>query len=327
MTRIKFLLFNGKNPKWKYFLGSYLSLLIPGQFLRRRCRKILRDLPSRPDYKELSERREYYCRLKPGAVLGSAAIPISEIKPDKQKVYALDTLRYARWFPSDLKLRLLPGDITFFPPEPSIVKSRPVIREKSAADSANSVLLKLDRVRHFIFPNDRLPFRKKLDTALFRGKVSGKEARRQLMMKFLGSKKIDVGDVSRNPEMREWYRPKMTIKEQLRYKFILAIEGNDVASNLKWVMGSNSVAVMPRPTYETWFMEGRLIPNFHYIEIKPDYSDLEEKIDYYISHPEEAEEIIRNANEYVRQFRDKGKERAISLMVLQKYFETTGQDF
>ena len=42
-------------------------------------------------------------------------------------------------------------------------------------------------------------------------------------------------------------------------------------------MSSNSVAVMPRPKYESWFMEGRLQPGVHYIEIKDDYSDLEPK--------------------------------------------------
>lgn len=77
-----------------------------------------------------------------------------------------------------------------------------------------------------------------------------------------------------------------TIREHLDYKFIMAIEGNDVASNLKWVMSSNSLAVMPRPTCETWFMEGTLIPDYHYIEVKDDFSDLEEKLNYYIAHPE-----------------------------------------
>ena len=40
----------------------------------------------------------------------------------------------------------------------------------------------------------------------------------------------------------------LTIREHLDYKFIMALEGNDVASNLKWVMSSNSIAVMTRPT-------------------------------------------------------------------------------
>ena len=94
---------------------------------------------------------------------------------------------------------------------------------------------------------------------------------------------------------------------------------------MKWVMSTNSIAVMPRPTYETWFMEGSLIPNYHYIEIKKDYSDLPERLQYYIDHPEEAEAIARHAHEYIAQFKDKKRERLISLLVLQKYFRCTGQ--
>ena len=106
----------------------------------------------------------------------------------------------------------------------------------------------------------------------------------------------------------------------------MALEGNDVASNLKWVMSSNSIAVMPRPTCETWFMEGKLIPNYHYIEIKPDFTDLEERLKHYIEHPEEAQQIIEHAHEYVAQFRNPRREKLISLLVLDKYFRMTGQN-
>jgi hypothetical protein len=100
----------------------------------------------------------------------------------------------------------------------------------------------------------------------------------------------------------------------------MSLEGNDVASNLKWVMSSNSIAVMPKPTCETWFMEGTLIPNYHYIEIKPDFSDLIEKLEYYIAHPDEAEEIIRHAHEYVDRFLNRRRERIISWLVMDRYF-------
>jgi len=115
----------------------------------------------------------------------------------------------------------------------------------------------------------------------------------------------------------------MTIGEHLDYKFVMSLEGNDVASNLKWVMSSNSIAVTPRLTCETWFMEGTLIPNYHYIEVKSDFSDLEERLQYFISHPDEAEAIIQHAHEYVAQFQDKKREELISLLVLKKYFEIT----
>ena len=39
----------------------------------------------------------------------------------------------------------------------------------------------------------------------------------------------------------------------------------------------------------------------------------------------EAEAIARHAHEYISQFRDKKRERLISLLVMQKYFRCTGQ--
>ncbi len=134
----------------------------------------------------------------------------------------------------------------------------------------------------------------------------------------------DVGQVNRDKNAK-FPAPRLTISEHLNYKFILCLEGNDVASNLKWVMSSNSVAVMPKPKYETWFMEGRLLPNHHYILIKDDYSDLEERINYYIQNPNECLKIIDNAHQYINQFKNKDREKLISLLVIQKYFDMTGQ--
>ncbi len=90
-------------------------------------------------------------------------------------------------------------------------------------------------------------------------------------------------------------------------------------------MSSNSIAAMPKPKFETWFMEGTLIPDYHYISLKEDYSDLEEKLTYYIKNTNEALKIVENANEYVKQFKDKKRKDLISLLVLEKYFYKTGQ--
>ena len=70
-------------------------------------------------------------------------------------------------------------------------------------------------------------------------------------------------------------------------------------------------------------MEGKLIPNCHYIEIKPDYSDLPERLQYYIDHSDKAKKIVQNAHEYVKQFQDKDREDLIHLLVLKKYFSMT----
>ncbi|MNN38044.1 hypothetical protein D3C81_1520190 [compost metagenome] len=79
------------------------------------------------------------------------------------------------------------------------------------------------------------------------------------------------------------------------------------------------------PTYETWFMEGTLLPDYHFICIKNDYSDLEEKLQFYIDHPDEAETIVKQANAYVKLFMDQAQEEFVSLHVLKKYFVSTGQ--
>lgn len=146
------------------------------------------------------------------------------------------------------------------------------------------------------------------------------------MEQYYGSAVCDCGIIpSGNDFPQEWLRPKISLWDHLQYQFILALEGNDVASNLKWVMSSNSLAVMPRPRYETWFMEGTLRPDYHYVEIREDYADLPEKVAYYSAHPEEAEAIVRHAHDYVAQFRDARRERLVSLLVLDKYFRMTGQ--
>jgi hypothetical protein len=239
--------------------------------------------------------------------------------------YFFDSYEFTRWFDDRLLWRMIPGDVTTVPPFPAVVKSRPI-----AGDNAASVLLNLDKARHFVFLRDDIPFREKEDRAIFRLTINchhpNHVLRRRFMERYFGSEICDAGISNRHPSLPpEWTKPRISLYDHLKYKFVLAIEGNDVATNLKWILSSNSLAVMPRPTYETWFMEGTLIPNYHYVEIRPDYSDLEERMRYYIAHPEEAEAIIAHAHAYVDRFRDRRRERLVSLLVLERYFAATGQ--
>ena len=91
----------------------------------------------------------------------------------------------------------------------------------------------------------------------------------------------------------------MSIVDQLHHKFIISIEGNDVATNLKWIMSSNSLCFAAKPKFETWYMEGRLIADHHFVQVADDYSNVEEKMAYYLAHPQEAEAIIANAHLFV----------------------------
>src|SRR5262249_7549412 len=127
------------------------------------------------------------------------------------------------------------------------------------------------------------------------------------------------------PEHAGLQSPFLSPAEQVTCKYVISVEGNDVATNLKWIMATNSLCLMPASVYETWFMEGRLEPGRHYVELRDDFEDLEEKLVHYENHPDEARAIIANGQDYVRQFLDERRERLISLIVLHKYFVMTGQ--
>lgn len=310
--KVFYKLHSGKNIKALYFARNYASLLLPMWLWRRQLGGILSGVASRADRDAIRQRVEYYCKSQAKAHEGDSLTTTCGL-PKRQKVYFFDLRRYLRYFPKGSAVSFLPGDINYTPDVPSIVKSRPV-----CAGNDNGVLLKLNAIRHFIFVDDKLPFTAKMDKAVFRGKVSNKPLRIRFFKQFFGKSLCDLGDISPDaPE--EWKTGKMTIGEHLHYKFILALEGNDVASNLKWVMSSNSIAVSTRPRYETWFMEGRLVGGVHYIEIADDFSDLEEKLLYYSTHADAAQAIIDNAHRWVEQFRDEDRERITNILVISKY--------
>ncbi len=320
---LKFLFASGKNPKWPYYFRNYSRVILPKYVFQARLSKKLESISSRGDAQYISSRIDYYNKLERTEKLPESSEPLYELKKSKKvkSVYFLDAYQIICWFKGNFKWSYLPGDITYIPEVPSIVKSRPI-----SGNNKNSVLLKLGKVRHFIFIQDKLQVSEKSNRLIFRGKVDNRPHRIDFMEKYFDHPLCDLGNITKkNTSHQAWTVEKWTLYEHLKYKFILALEGIDVASNLKWIMSSNSVAVMPRPSYETWFMEGKLVPNFHYILIKDDYSDLEERLNYYINHTEEVQEIVNNANKYVSQFFDEERERLIGLGVMDKYLRKTGQ--
>lgn len=310
-----------KNNKFLYYLKVISWQLIPSVFFRSQLAKKLSELNTRSDQETayIRFRVNYYNKLNEVKTPSKAAVTLKKFSlPKKQKAYYFDTQEYTRYFNPDYKIDFLFGDITKVPEVPSIVKSRPI-----AGENSNSVVLNLDKLRHFNFINDNRSFEDKKNMLVGRGVVK-REHRIRFYEQYFSHPMCNLGQINKGKN-EHWIRDFLTIDEHLDYKFILCLEGNDVATNLKWVMSSNSLAVMPKPKFETWFMEGTLVGNKHYVEIKDDYSDLEERLNYYINNPHEAVQIIRNAHDYVDQFRDKESEDLISLLVLEKYFHKTGQ--
>jgi hypothetical protein len=322
--KIHYMLHSGKNSNLKYYIRSYLREYTPKIFSQMQLNRILRQLDQRQDKEEIMRRVNYYCKLDKGSnfnrqMWSDKAIMLQDQPVTGQKTYYFDAMEYARYFSQDLRWILDAGDKPYVAPEPAIVKNRPIVEHNE-----NSVILNLDKNRHFLFVRDNKPWRDKKNMTIFRGDLGPRKENRDVFMnRWYGHPKVDAASTNRSEQHPEWQREKLTIGDHLDFKFIMSLEGNDVASNLKWIMSSNSIAVTPCLTQETWFMEGTLIPNYHYIEVKPDFSDLEERLTYYIEHPDEAEAIIQHAHDYVSQFRDEKREKLISVLVLKKYFDIT----
>lgn len=304
-----------KQSKLCYYLRNYAIVFLGQRGGYKKRMATLRASMSEEKLAALEARVSYYCKLITPAMLSGETYIKDLRKPKSPKVYYFDTYRYARYFDENQAIDFVFGDVIHIPERASIVKSRPI-----ADNNENSVLLKLDEPRHYVRVVDDKPFNEKKDLLIGRGAIY-QQNRYDFYLKYFDNKLCDLGSVSKNGIGKpEWEKPKMGLKEHLNYKFILSLQGNDVATNLKWIMSSNSIAVMPKPTIETWFMEGTLKGGVHYIEIAPDYSDLEAQLEYYIAHPEACEAIIKNAQEHTAPFWDKEAEELCHLMVLEKYF-------
>ena len=299
------------------FYRNYLNFLI-AKALRMHIRFGRPDDP--PLTPDEARRVDYYIGVREGFDLQDAA-PVLDMKATGSSQYKADLFRVLRHFPARSRYRVRLGDVTELQPEPTLVKSRPI-----GGANQNSVMIPLEAARHFLFVRDPQPFEAKRDGIVWRGAVY-LQKRVNFMNATARLPFCDAAAVAQRPDLSYVLQPKMSIPDQLAFKFIFSIEGNDVATNLKWIMSSNSVCFMPPPEYETWFMEGTLVPGRHYVELAADYSDLEEKYRHYLARPELCREIMTHAHEYVRGFCDFRREMRIARAVVRRYLELSGQPF
>jgi len=225
---------------------------------------------------------------------------------------------------SDRKYFLFIGDNTKEQSPACIVKSR--------YNSDHSVILRsINYNRHWYSyhhkPKD-IPFSEKMNTVFWRGATTGTPYRPgnrfTLVKKWYSHPTINVGF---SLICQEKYKYKNYVKGEaknedfLKYKYVLSVEGNDKDSGIQWKLNSNSLVMMAKPRCTSWLMETTLIPNYHYVLLKDDFSDLEEKVILCNEHPKECKEIIRNANLYMKQFSDEKLEQQIEDAVIQEYFK------
>ncbi|MCJ8332002.1 MAG: hypothetical protein HRT89_01990 [Lentisphaeria bacterium] len=116
-------------------------------------------------------------------------------------------------------------------------------------------------------------------------------------------------------------KDKASSEDQFKYKYLVSLEGNDVASGLKWQLLSNSVVIMAPPTKISWAMEDTLIPYEHYVPLNPSLDNLEEILQWCKENDDACQKIAKQATQYMQQFNDKKNEKLITDSIIKRYEE------
>lgn len=274
------------------------------------------------------------CLNKPGSrkyfLAGGSLDSFLHIFDYYQKNYLEPALE---WFNSDKYFKeksflLRPGDVFFHTDIPIITKTRPL-------GNSYNVILNLDPERHWgeikYVDNYDMPFIEKNNKIIWRGSTNGflqsltRPSRISICEKYYNHENnmIDIGFSSSHiEELRKYVKNYLSLEDQLKSKFLISLEGGDVATNLKWMLYSNSVVLMPAPTMVSWAMEDTLQPWVHYVPLEKDFNDLEEKYNWCTLNLDKCEQIAKNGKEFINQFLNEETEKIITNMVLRNYVES-----
>ncbi len=199
-------------------------------------------------------------------------------------------------------------------------------------DDENTIIFKFEPINElnkikYIKKID-IPWNKKNNKLFWRGRQSSdyNSLSTILVKKYFNykNKNIDISyENNNNLKYNDFSRNIVTDHEILKSKFLIYLENHDTLVDLKCKMFSNSVIFMVKPTRSSWFMEELLIPNTHYILIKNDLSDLEEKYNWALKNQHICRQIVKNSNDFVNNFLNLENEYFIQQQLYNLYFLKT----
>lgn len=203
--------------------------------------------------------------------------------------------------------------------------SLPFIRKARRFDDKNSTLFKLGTIRHFQPCHEALKYdidwKDKKDDVVWRGGPSNSKDRITLLDKYFHRYDVGFTSLKNQPHRHYNLKPRLSIAQQLQSKYIISLEGYDLASNLKWILISNSIPVMPKPKWMSWIIESNLKPYVHYLPLNEDLENLGELINWANNNQDQCRQIAKNGKMYMSQFFDEKREKEIQYQVLKKYSE------
>ena len=215
------------------------------------------------------------------------------------------------------------------------------VHETCKKNKIESIIVPLNRKRHLgvasLVPENDIAWDEKIGKAVWRGKF-GKihdsikdtnDMKFALVSRYVNSTIVDAKFSKHTkgapPSMIGSY---MDMKEQLHYKYIISIEGNDVSSGLKWMLFSNSVVLMAKPKWESWAMESMLEEYVHYLPIERDMSNVEKVINWAEEHPEQTRLIAERSTLFIYDllfhFKAYSDEQEIMISIMERFENNFG---
>jgi hypothetical protein len=196
-----------------------------------------------------------------------------------------------------------------------------VVTNNRPFQSINQVLFPYFSYQHpsVIRIADSIPFGEKRPIVFWRGQTSGRHLlnlniRCQIVMRnFSIHPNIDIGFsdfvfkvYQENKTLLDAYFKKGVDKmEQLKCKFILNLEGNDVSTSFIWALASNCCPLHNYPfSCESWFFGQGLEPYVHFVPIKNDGSDLLSQYEWCTNSLDKCEEIALAGKRYMEPYLD-----------------------
>lgn len=270
--------------------------------------------------------------------------------------YITDLLEIHKYLP----VRYTEHPVAYFPGDNDGKLKRQCLTKTRLTGDGLGTILKVEKDRHFELlhtynPNYKFgpqantieylrsidqPFHEKLSSVVYRGGLEphqsklewflnhpfGKARRYDLLHRYINNKRYNIaatglGKCPSETKYTKLIKETLSLQQMLSYKYIVSVEGNDVSSGLKWMMLSNSVVMMPQPTTCSWFMEDHLEPFKHYVPLKNNFTDLDDKFEWCENNPDVCEQIALNATQYTTQFYDKMNEMRLNREVLKRYID------
>jgi hypothetical protein len=228
--------------------------------------------------------------------------------------YPIDVIRYLSHVKNNT-LYIQCGDSAFGGEKwPVMVKVRDTHKNSSG------VIVNFESIRHLggMFDVADPPWDEKRNESVWRGADTGWNGERLEFVKKYGNTH-NVGfsnfvqDALKSPHLysRDMRKPKISISELKKFKYLPVIDGNDKSSSLGWIMASNSVPIMPKPRFHTWVCEPWMKPGVHYVEVKRDWSDFDEKLEWCRQNDSECKKIADNGTIFMMQFMNQTQENYI----------------